>query len=387
MSQASEHRPTVAIINLNAIQHNVREMKRHLEPDQALYAVVKANAYGHGAVAVAKAALAAGAQGLAVATVDEGIELRQAGLLAQPILILGLVDPRAIAELVYYRLTVIVSDLIWFQEAWAQLVSNQQESLLDDAKLKVHLALDTGMGRIGLRTVEEVQAFAEGIQAFPWVNWEGVDTHFSTAGGGDPAYVETQWAKWQELLTAVPDSVTVRHYANSAMGVWFKRKPVSSIERFGISMYGMHPKDERSSLPIDLQPALQLISEIVYVKQVEKGSKISYGATYEAQEDEWVATIPIGYADGWFRHYKDIPVLVEGHACPVLGVINMDQLMIRLPHQVPVGTTVTLIGQDHHLENHAADLARQVGTISYEIFCGLSDRIPRIYLQDEEGED
>ena len=294
MSQASEHRPTVAIINLNAIQHNVREMKRHLEPDQALYAVVKANAYGHGAVAVAKAALAAGAQGLAVATVDEGIELRQAGLLAQPILILGLVDPRAIAELVYYRLTVIVSDLIWFQEAWAQLVSNQQESLLDDAKLKVHLALDTGMGRIGLRTVEEVQAFAEGIQAFPWVNWEGVDTHFSTAGGGDPAYVETQWAKWQELLTAVPDYVTVRHYANSAMGVWFKRQPVSSIERFGISMYGMHPKDERSSLPIDLQPALQLISEIVYVKQVEKGSKISYGATYEAQEDEWVATIPIG---------------------------------------------------------------------------------------------
>ena len=339
MSQASEHRPTVAIINLNAIQHNVREMKRHLEPDQALYAVVKANAYGHGAVAVAKAALAAGAQGLAVATVDEGIELRQAGLLAQPILILGLVDPRAIAELVYYRLTVIVSDLIWFQEAWAQLVSNHQESLLDDAKLKVHLALDTGMGRIGLRTVEEVQAFA------------------------------------------------VRHYANSAMGVWFKRQPVSSIERFGISMYGMHPKDERSSLPIDLQPALQLISEIVYVKQVEKGSKISYGATYEAQEEEWIATIPIGYADGWFRHYKDIPVLVEGHACPVLGVINMDQLMIRLPHQVPVGTTVTLIGQDHHLENHAADLARLVGTISYEIFCGLSDRIPRIYLQDEEGED
>lgn len=387
MSQASEHRPTVAIINLNAIQHNVREMKRHLEPDQDLYAVVKANGYGHGAVAVAKAALAAGAQGLAVATVDEGIELRQAGLLAQPILILGLVDPRAIAELVYYRLTVIVSDLIWFQEAWAQLVSNHQETLLDDAKLKVHLALDTGMGRIGLRTVEEVQAFAEGIQAFPWVNWEGVDTHFSTAGGGDPAYVETQWAKWQELLTAVPDSVTVRHYANSAMGVWFKRQPVSSIERFGISMYGMHPKDERSSLPIDLQPALQLISEIVYVKQVEKGSKISYGATYQAQEDEWVATIPIGYADGWFRHYKDIPVLVEGHACPVLGVINMDQLMIRLPYQVPVGTTVTLIGQDHHLENHAADLARLVGTISYEIFCGLSDRIPRIYLQDEEGED
>ena len=116
------------------------------------------------------------------------------------------------------------------------------------------------MGRIGLRTVEEVQAFAEGIQAFPWVNWEGVDTHFSTAGGGDPAYVETQWTKWQELLTAVPDSVTVRHYANSAMGVWFKRQPVSSIERFGISMYGMHPKDERSSLPIDLQDKQIIIS-------------------------------------------------------------------------------------------------------------------------------
>ena len=384
MTQASEHRPTVAIINLDAIQHNVREMKQQLTAEQALYAVVKANAYGHGAVPVAKAALAAGATGLAVATVDEGIELRQAGLIVEPIIILGLVDPRAIAELLYYRLTVVVSTSDWFERAYEQLSANNQLSLLATTRLAVHLALDTGMGRIGLRTVDEVQAFASAVSNYDWVNWEGVMTHFATAGGGDERYVEYQWQQWQTLLTAVPEEVTVRHYANSAMGVWFPHQPGSSIERFGISMYGMHPKDERTPLGLDLQPALQLVSEIVYVKQLPAGSKVSYGATYETQGDEWIATIPIGYADGWFRHYREIPILVEGQACPVVGTINMDQLMIKLPKYYPVGTTVTLIGPDHQLDNHASDLAKQIGTISYEIFCGLSDRIPRVYLQEEE---
>lgn len=381
MSQASEHRPTVAIVNLSAIQHNVHQMLNHLSPEQALYAVVKADGYGHGAIPVAQAALAAGATGLAVATVDEGIALRRAGLEDVPILVLGLTDPRGIAEVLYYQLTIVVAQAAWFAQAYHQLSVNKQLALLRDYPLVCHLALDTGMGRIGLRTVDEVRQFAAALTDYPWVTWEGVTTHFATAGGGDEAYVAVQWQRWQTLLSAVPESVTIRHYANSAMGLWFPQQPVSDIERFGIAMYGLHPKDDETPLPIALQPALQLVSEIVYVKQLEAGSKVSYGATYETQTTEWIATIPIGYADGWFRHYKTIPVLVDGHACEVVGVINMDQLMIKLPHYYPIGTTVTLIGKDHQLENDASTMAKQLDTISYEIMCGLSARIPRVYIQ------
>lgn len=382
MSRASEHRPTVAIIDLDAITHNVKEMRRYLAENQQLYAVVKADAYGHGAVPVAQAAYAAGADGFAVATVDEGIELRRAGLLAVPILVMGLSDPRGIAEILHYQLTPVVGDASWFAQAYQQLEENRQLHLLKGRPLKFHLALDTGMGRIGLRTVQEVELFAQTVALLDWVEWEGVTTHFSTAGGGPVTYVEYQWQQWQQLLTAVPEMVKVRHYANSAMGVWFKHQPASSIERFGIAMYGMHPKDEAGSLPIDVRPAFTLLSEIVYVKELPAGQRVSYGATYETQGDEWIATVPIGYADGWFRHYQSVDLLVDGQACPVVGTINMDQLMIRLPKYYPVGTTVTLIGRDHSLDNHASDIARKVGTISYEIFCGIGERVPRVYIQE-----
>ena len=382
MIDYSDHRPTQAIVDLTAIRHNIQLVESQLKDNQQIYATVKADGYGHGAVPIARAALQAGATGLAVATVDEGIELRSQGFSQVPILILGLTDPRGIAEILHYNLTITVSHLDFFKLAYEQLEETNQLGLLNLSKLTFHLALDTGMGRIGLRSVEETEAFKAGIKAYPWTNWEGVFTHFSTAGGGPEEYIEEQYNKWVELTEAIPEEVKVRHIANSGMGMWHLNYP-TDIVRLGIAMYGIDPKDDLDN-PItkELRPALQLVSELIYVKKVEKGSKVSYGATYEASEDEWIGTIPIGYADGWLRHYKGISLNVDGHACPIVGTINMDQLMIRLPREYPIGTNVTLIGTDYKGTNHASTIAKEVGTIGYEILTSIGPRVTRVYLDD-----
>lgn len=382
MIDYSDHRPTQVIVDLAAIRHNIGVIQEQLPEGQEIYATVKANGYGHGAIQVARAALQAGATGLAVATVDEGIELRSQGFSQVPILVLGLTDPRGIAEILHYNLTITVSDLEFFNYAYEQLEDTNQLGLLKLSPLQFHLALDTGMGRIGLRKVEEVSAFEKGIQDHPWAHWQGVFTHFSTAGGGPVEYVKEQYENWLDLLTAVPESVSVRHIANSAMGSWYPEYP-TSIVRLGISMYGIDPKDNPMNTVSDkLEPAMQLISEIIYVKQIEKGSKVSYGATYEASEDEWIATVPIGYADGWLRRYQPISLLVNGHRCPVVGTINMDQLMIKLPRKFPIGTNVTIIGVDHDETNNVSDIAKTVDTIGYEVLTTIGNRVPRVYLDD-----
>lgn len=380
----SDHRPTQAIVDLSAIRYNVERIQQQLDPRQEIYATVKADAYGHGAIPVAHAALKAGATGLAVATVDEGIELRSQGFSQIPILILGLTDPRGIGEILHYNLTITVSQADFFRLAYDQLEETDQLNLLKLTPLNFHLALDTGMGRIGLRTIEEIEDFKAALAGYPWAHWQGVFTHMATAGGGPEEYIDEQYQVWESLLTAVPDTVEYRHLANSAMGSWYNQYP-TDIVRLGISMYGIDPKDDPTqAVSRDLQPALQLISEIIYVKKIEKGSKVSYGATYEAQEDEWVATVPIGYADGWLRHYQGVDLIVNGQPCPILGRINMDQLMIKLPEYYEVGTTVTLIGTDHQETNHVSDIAKTVGTIGYEVLTSIGPRVPRVYLDESK---
>ncbi|MCR8969548.1 alanine racemase [Facklamia sp. 7083-14-GEN3] len=404
MYRASEHRPTQAVVSLENIKHNIKLYQNKKASHQQIYAVVKANAYGHGAIPVAKVALEAGVDGLCVATVDEAIQLRKAGLTNTPILVMGLTLPYGIAEILYYDLTITVSDLSFFEQAFYQLKKNQQENLLKDNQLKFHLKLDTGMSRVGVRTKEEVLAFVEGVKDYSWLDWQGVFTHFATAGGGPLSYIDYQWERWQDLIPYIPDFVSLRHFDNSAMGLHPAIGDHSDIIRLGISMYGLSSRDSvpdnlvtdrqiaayhldkdslRSTNPnseLNLKPAFQLLSELSYVKKVEKGTRISYGASYESPEDEWIGTIPIGYADGWLRAYANIPVLVEGYPCPVLGVINMDQLMIRLPKEFAVGTEVTLIGQDGNYNNHPSLLAHMAGTISYEMLSCISERVPRVYI-------
>lgn len=382
MTGYSEHRPTAAIISNQAIRYNIQVIQDMLHDNQQLFAVVKADAYGHGAVEVSRIAQEEGVDGLAVATVDEAIELRQAGI-ELPILVVGLSDPRGIAEVLHYDITITVADLSYFEIAYHQLLSAHQEHLLTEHALTVHLGLDTGMGRIGLNSKEAIMDFIQGIQAYDWVDWQGVFTHFATASGDNEAYMNHQWQLWQEWLALIPESVTTRHFANSAMTFRPEMAQHSDLIRAGIALYGLD-SDDVFPAPHDLQPALSLVSEIIYVKQIQAGMSVSYGASYTAQETEWVATIPIGYADGWLRHYQRLPILVNGHACPVIGVINMDQLMIKLPDYYPVGTTVTLIGQDGKLNNAVSHMAPSVGTIGYEMLTSLADRIPRVYLEETQ---
>lgn len=399
MIQGSAHRPSQVVVDLQAIKHNIKLMQDKMSPDQELYAAVKANAYGHGAVAVSRAALEAGVDGLAVATVDEGIELRQAGIEGVPILVLGLTEARGIAEILLYDLTITVAEADFFDQAYQQLQATGQLDLLEGSLLKFHLALDTGMGRIGLRSREELEAFIEALEGHDWLDWQGVFTHFATASGGPLEYIDRQWQAWLDFLSLVPDSVHHRHYANSAMGLWYGRQPESTIVRYGIAMYGLDPMDrlpagdwswaglanDQIAIQLDdLQPALSLTSELVYVKQIHAGDSISYGASYTAQETEWVGTVPVGYGDGWLRTYHSVALLVEGQPCQVLGRINMDQLMIRLPQYYPKGTTVTLIGRDGNYNNHASMLALKTDTIGYEIVTNLGQRLDRVYLEERE---
>ena len=389
--QFTDHRPTMAIVDLAAIRHNVQHVLETLSADQKLYATVKANAYGHGSVPVSKAALEAGATGLLVATVDEAIELREANITSVPIIVLGLTDPRGIAEILHYQITVTVAHPSWFDQAYRQLEQTDQLDLLKRHRLICHLPLDTGMGRIGLRTHEEIEMFHQAVSQSDWVDWQGVFTHFSTAGGGPADYIEHQLNQWNSLLESVPSSVKERHFANTAMGIWHNdsawlaahQTQKSDIIRFGIGMYGIDPKDQLDSgTQYTLQPALELVSELVYVKQVPAGQSISYGATYTTESDEWIGTIPIGYADGWLRHYREVTLSVKGQPCPVLGVINMDQLMIRLPENYPVGTSVILISPETQSNNSASNIAKQVGTIGYEIVTSIGERVPRVYLNE-----
>ncbi len=387
------HRPTQARIHLPTIKENIQWLLNHrTAPGQKVYATIKADGYGHGAVEIGKVAIQAGVHGLAVATVDEAIELREAGIETTPILVLGHTLPEGIVDILKYDLIITVSDTDFFETA-EKFLNEQQLNLLNHHKLTVHLAVDTGMSRIGVRTVEELQEFIKKIKDYPWVEWEGAFTHFATAGGGSTDYIDYQLKKWREMGKYLPQSVTERHYANSAMGLWHNDElPQSTIIRFGIAMYGLDPKDALltdKNLPQiqtenlqALKPALELVTEIVHIKQVSAGTKISYGATYESAEDEWIATLPIGYADGWHRHYQTIPVIIEGEYAEIAGTINMDQMMIRLPKFYPKGTEVTLIGKNGTLVNHPSKIAREIGTIGYEIMTSIGPRVPRMYLEE-----
>ncbi|MBS7577256.1 MULTISPECIES: alanine racemase [unclassified Enterococcus] len=362
----SKHRPTVALIDLDAICWNIKQEQRHSNNSE-IFAVVKANGYGHGAVEVAKAALSSGVSGLCVSNLDEALDLRKNGI-SSPILVLSEIPVAYIDLAIANQITLTVASL-YFLEA---LAFNA-----DLAKLKIHLKLDTGMGRIGLRNVEEVKAAERLINRLN-LQLEGVFTHFATADEATTDYFNRQVQRFKKLKSALAVIPKYVHVSNTATAFWHQQCDGNLI-RYGIGMYGLNPSGKTLDLPFELKPALALISQLSYVKQVKKDEFISYGATYETKTNEWIGTVPIGYADGWLRRLQGFKVLVEGEYCEIVGRICMDQLMLRLPRSFSIGTKVTLIGKDRDEEVSATSVAEFSQTINYEITCGLSDRIPRIF--------
>ncbi|EFR88320.1 alanine racemase [Listeria marthii FSL S4-120] len=362
------HRPTWIEIDRAAIRENIKNEQKQLPENVALWAVVKANAYGHGIIEVAKTAKEAGAKGFCVAILDEALALREAGFQDDFILVLGATRQEDANLAAKNRISLTV-----FREDWL-------DNLGLEAPLQIHLKVDSGMGRLGIRSAEEARHIESTIAENKQLQLEGIYTHFATADQLETSYFEQQLAKFTTILTSLKERPIFVHTANSAASLLQSQMNFDAI-RFGISMYGLTPSKEiKTSLPFELRPALALYTEMVLVKELAPGDSVSYGATYTATEREWVATLPIGYADGLIRHYSGFHVLVDGEHAPIIGRVCMDQTIIKLPREFQTGSKVTIIGTDHGNTITADDAAEYLDTINYEVTCLLTERIPRKYI-------
>lgn len=376
MTEIMHYRNTWAEINLAAIGYNVKQLQALLPPNSKMMGVVKANGYGHGSVQVAKTAIENGVDHLMVALLEEAILLRENGI-DVPILVIGRVDPRYVPTAVEYNISLTAFQLEWFQ---------QVNDLTLHEPINVHLELETGMGRTGIGHPEELSAIVKEVERKNNVRITGIYTHLATADEQDNAYYNEQQQCFKTLLNVFKecfDEAVMVHTGNSAAGIQYPEQ-MQHYTRFGIAMYGLYPSSHIKQLDcVPLKEAFSLYSELIQVKQVKRGSTISYGATYKATEEEWIGTIPIGYADGWRRALQNFHVLIEGKKMPIVGRICMDLTMIKLDRPYPIGTKVTLIGDCETASIKVDDVASYLNTINYEVPCMISNRIPRIFLESK----
>lgn len=358
----SFYRDTWIEVDLDAIYDNLSQIKQHYAKTKKIFAVVKADAYGHGAIMVAKTAIKAGADYLAVATLDEAIELR-IHKIKVPILVLGNINLNHIKLAAKYDITVTVHQLKWL------------EKIRDyrGKRLKLQLKLDTGMHRIGLLSESEVEAAYRIISSNPCLFLTGVYTHLATAEEPEETYYQQQFNRFKELIRAIDTRNLVIHIANSAATVKYADDLTNAV-RVGLMMYGLLPREDLS-IAFSIRQAISLFSRIIQCKQLAPGERISYNGIYQTQDYEWIGTLPIGYADGLDRRMVGGEVYVDGHYCPIVGKICMDQTMIKLPKPYEEGTMVEIIGP--HISVDA--VAQRINTINYQAVCLLSDRIPRMY--------
>lgn len=371
------YRPTRAVISLDALQHNIREFRRAVPDQIRIMAVVKANAYGHGAVQTAVHALQSGVDYLGVAFLDEAIELRRAGIQA-PILVLGYTPPTG------YE---IARDLDISITAYDDhMIEAMQDIEMTDSqrKLKLHIKIDSGMGRIGVPADERGIAFIDRVRALPGIEVEGLYTHYACADEQDKSYTYMQHEKFSRIISHYREQgieFPYIHAGNSATGIDFPELTFTML-RLGISMYGLYPSEQVFRRNVTLRPVMSLITQIVMVKQLPPGSGVSYGATYRTTGEETIATLPIGYGDGYTRMLTGkASALVRGQRADIVGRICMDQCMLNVTGiaDVAVGDEVVLFGSQGEAELHIDELASSLGTINYEITCMISHRVPRVY--------
>ncbi len=364
-------------IDLQALTENIRQIRRILAPQTQLLAVVKADAYGHGSVTVAKTVLAAGASWLGVATVPEGIELRAAGI-KTPILILGAVHtPEQIRAIAHWQLqpTLCTSkQALIFAETLQELGQT----------LPVHLKIDTGMSRLGMPW-QEAAAFVALIRRSPQLEIASIYSHFATADHPDPTLMNTQHQRFQRVidqLQAMNFSLPRLHIANSAATLTNSDLHYDLV-RVGLAMYGLYPAPHLQGL-IRLKPVMRVKARITQIKTIPAGTGVSYGYQFIAEQDTQIAVVGIGYADGVPRNLSNqMRVLVRGQWVRQIGAVTMDQLMIDVSNlpDLQVGEVVTLLGQDGDLQVSAEDWASLLGTISWEILCGFKHRLPRVTVE------
>lgn len=378
-----KHRRVHADIDLDAVLFNFVQMSKNIPDGTKIMAVVKTDAYGHGAVPLAKLLEnLAFIWGFATATVDEAVELRNAGIV-KPILILGYTFPECYEEILKHDIRQTV-----FTYEMAEELS--REALRQNKKAYVHMKLDTGMGRIGYQSAESATEDVGKMKDLPNLELEGVFTHFANADTKNQEFTLKQLKKFDQMIKVMEDAGVVfplKHCANSA-GIIELSEQKFDLVRAGIIAYGLWPSDEVKKDTVALKPVLSLKSHVVYVKEVEPGTTVSYGSTWVAEGKRIIATIPVGYGDGYPRSLSNKGyVLIKGQKAPIIGRICMDQLMVdvtEIPETVKVGDSVTLIGRDGNLIITAEELGDLSGRFNYELVCDLGNRIPRIYYKDGE---
>ncbi|MFS0724542.1 alanine racemase [Paenibacillus sp. 1P07SE] len=373
---------TWAEVDLGALARNVQLLKDRLPGHCRFMAAVKADGYGHGLVDVARAAVQAGADELAVSQLEEGVRLREAGVRV-PILALTPPHPSQADHAARHRIAVPVFQASWLRE----MRSGRRTS----EPLEVHIKMDTGMGRIGLRTREELAAMEPWLRQ-PGVVVAGVYTHLATANQADGTYYRRQLDRFAEMRQWLaeegwPD--VPAHCGNSAAAIQYPQDAAEGMAmiRVGAALYGIDTCDEevREQTALRLEPTLALYSTVVQTKLVRAGEYVGYDCSYRAERDEWIGTVPLGYADGYARDYAGFHLLVNGRRAPILGRVCMDQLMIRLPGPCAVGTVVTAIGRSGDDEITLGQLAEHSGTIPQHVLTMLAGRVPRVSAGQPAG--
>ena len=358
------YRDTWVEIDVDALVHNYHQFV-NLRPSQAMIAVIKANAYGHGDIVLAKLFANLGATYLAVSSLDEAINLRKHEI-QTPIIVLAPVKVSDVNVAADFDITVIAYDEQWVDE----LVKTQIHS-----QLKLHLEVETGMNRTGLTDV--LQNY-EKLSQIDHVIVEGIYTHIASADSNLES-VEQQILAFSRIIKSFkPDTFKYIHVANTATTIQFELEDINA-HRVGLGLYGVNPDDDFIKTDLDLRPALSLYAKLTQVSKVEKGATVSYGGVFVAKTDMYVGTMSVGYADGWCRMNEGRFVVIKGHECEIIGRVCMDQMMVRLPSgDFHIGDVATLIGDCLPVSCVASEL----GTIAYEVLTLISDRIPRIYKEN-----
>lgn len=371
-----EYDRTYAEVNLQAIRHNIKEARKNIQPETKIMAVVKANAYGHGAVPVSLA-LRDLVDAYGVAMIEEAMELREAGI-DKMILILGYTGENWYDQLVEHRISQTVYTL-----DMARKLSDVAVGM--GKKTPIHIKVDTGMGRIGFPPTEQSADVVKEIAGLPGLVLEGVFTHFARA---DEKTIDAarepfeRYMNFVKLLEKRGVDIPVKHVSNSASIISFPEANLDMV-RSGITTYGLYPSEDVPKNIMKLQPAMEWRARISYVKRVESGTSISYGGTFTAKESMLVATVPVGYADGMKRDLSGKGrVLVHGEYAPILGRVCMDQFMIDVTHipEVKMGDWVTIWGTDGDRSIPVEEIAELSHSFNYEFVCSVTSRVPRKYI-------
>lgn len=369
-------RPTQLRVNLDGLLNNYRKLNA-LNNKKIGLAIVKADSYGLGSKVIADYLYKNGVRHFATATLEEAIELKDV-IKDSMVLVLGVTNPQNVKYAVENNVSLTCPSKEWLEESLAQL---QQI----EGKLKIHVKIDTGMGRIGTSDLEELKEI-DNLLDSEKLDFEGIFSHYSNADGDDDNYDNYQTENFENTLNVFTHKPKYIHIENSAGRVKYSdREDRYNLSRIGIALYGCYPSGNIEKLDkVQLEPVASLISKVTHVKKFQAGQKLGYGISYEARQDEYIATVPIGYADGLLRRAQGFKIRVGSEECEIVGRVCMDQLMVRCSENVKVGDDALFFGEYNGQKVSVDTFAEYQNTISYEIFCCINKRVPRVYYNKME---